>query len=310
MIEKYGVTHVFTAPTALRALRKFPEQWMRSADISSLKILFAAGEPLDAPTYEWARAALNVPVIDHYWQTESGWAMLTNPVGVEMLPVKPGSPTMPAFGHNLEVVDADGNSLPRGEKGFLVDHGPLPPGMLMTLWNDDERYIQSYWSHFKGKLLYMTGDYAIQDADGYFWMLGRADEVLNVSGHRLGTREIEEVISGHPAVAEAAVIGVRHELKGEGVLVVAVLKQHIAPADQDSVARSITTLVRESIGPIATPDAIHFVSMLPKTRSGKIMRRVIRAVYQGDNIGDLSTIEDDATVDMVREAIDVLKGDL
>jgi acyl-coenzyme A synthetase/AMP-(fatty) acid ligase len=182
--------------------------------------------------------------------------------------------------------------------------------MLMTLWNDDERYIQSYWSHFKGKLLYMTGDYAIQDADGYFWMLGRADEVLNVSGHRLGTREIEEVISGHPAVAEAAVIGVRHELKGEGVLVVAVLKQHIAPADQDSVARSITTLVRESIGPIATPDAIHFVSMLPKTRSGKIMRRVIRAVYQGDNIGDLSTIEDDATVDMVREAIDVLKGDL
>jgi acyl-coenzyme A synthetase/AMP-(fatty) acid ligase len=168
--------------------------------------------------------------------------------------------------------------------------------MLMTLWNDDERYIQSYWSHFKGKLLYMTGDYAIQDADGYFWMLGRADEVLNVSGH--------------PAVAEAAVIGVRHELKGEGVLVVAVLKQHIAPADQDSVARSITTLVRESIGPIATPDAIHFVSMLPKTRSGKIMRRVIRAVYQGDNIGDLSTIEDDATVDMVREAIDVLKGDL
>lgn len=310
VIEKYGVTHVFTAPTALRALRKFPEQWMRSADISSLKILFAAGEPLDAPTYEWARAALNVPVIDHYWQTESGWAMLTNPVGVEMLPVKPGSPTMPAFGHNLEVVDADGNSLPRGEKGFLVDHGPLPPGMLMTLWNDDERYIQSYWSHFKGKLLYMTGDYAIQDADGYFWMLGRADEVLNVSGHRLGTREIEEVISGHPAVAEAAVIGVRHELKGEGVLVVAVLKQHIAPADQDSVARSITTLVRESIGPIATPDAIHFVSMLPKTRSGKIMRRVIRAVYQGDNIGDLSTIEDDATVDMVREAIDVLKGDL
>lgn len=310
VIAKYGVTHVFTAPTALRALRKFPEHWMQSADISSLKILYAAGEPLDAPTYEWAKDALGVPVIDHYWQTESGWSMLTNPVGVEHLPVKPGSPTMPAFGHNLEVVDSDGNSLPRGEKGFLVDHGPLPPGMLMTLWNDDERYIQSYWSHFKGKLLYMTGDYAVQDEDGYFWMLGRADEVLNVSGHRLGTREIEEVISGHPAVAETAVIGVRHELKGEGVLVVAVLKQHIAPAEQDGVARSITTLVRESIGPIATPDAIHFVSMLPKTRSGKIMRRVIRAVYQGDNIGDLSTIEDDATVDMVREAIDVLKGDL
>jgi propionate--CoA ligase len=310
VIEKYGVTHLFTAPTALRALRKFPEEWMRAADISSLKLLFAAGEPLDAPTYEWASAALGVPVIDHYWQTESGSPMLTNPVGVELLPIKAGSPTFAAFGHRLEVVDPEGNPVARGEKGFLVEHGPLPPGTLMTLWNDDERFIQSYWSHFKDKLLYMTGDYAIQDADGYFFMLGRADEVLNVSGHRLGTREIEEVISAHPAVAEASVIGVRHELKGEGVLVVAVLKQHIAPADQDGVARGIKQLVRERIGPIAQPDAVHFVSTLPKTRSGKIMRRVIRAVYQGDTIGDLSTIEDDATVDQVREAVEMLRGDL
>ena len=310
VIEKYGVTHVFTAPTAMRALRKFPEQWMRSADISSLRLLYAAGEPLDAPTYEWASNTLGVPVIDHYWQTESGWGMLANPVGVELLPIKPGSPTMATFGHRLEVVDADGNPIPRGEKGFMIDHGPLPPGMLMTLWNDDERYLKSYWEHFKGKQVYMTGDYAIQDEDGYFWMLGRADEVLNVSGHRLGTREIEEVISGHPAVAEAAVIGVRHELKGEGVLVLSVLKQHITPAERDSVSRGITQLVRERIGAIATPDAIHFVNLLPKTRSGKIMRRVIRAVYQGDSIGDLSTIEDDATVDMVREAVDMLKSDL
>jgi propionyl-CoA synthetase len=145
--------------------------------------------------------------------------------------------------------------------------------MLLTLWNDDDRYIKSYWAHFKDKLLYMSGDYAIEDADGYFWMLGRADEVLNVSGHRLGTREIEEVVSAHDAVAEASVIGVRNELKGEGVLVVAVLKQHIAPADQDGVARQIKQLVRERIGPIASPDAIHFVNTLPKTRSGKIMRR-------------------------------------
>ncbi|EFO80614.1 AMP-dependent synthetase and ligase [Oscillochloris trichoides DG-6] len=310
VIEKYGVTHVFTAPTALRALRKFPDQWMKNSDISSMQILYAAGEPLDAPTYEWAKDTLGVPVIDHYWQTESGWSMLTNPVGVELLPIKAGSPTKAAFGHFLEVVDSDGNPVPRGEKGFLVDHGPLPPGMLMTLWNDDDRYVKSYWNHFKEKLLYMTGDYAIQDEDGYFWMLGRADEVLNVSGHRLGTREIEEVVASHQAVAENCVIGVRHELKGEGVLVVAVLKQHIAPADQDGVARELRTLVRERIGPIASPDAIHFVNMLPKTRSGKIMRRVIRAVYQGDNIGDLSTIEDDATVDMVREAVDVLKGEL
>ncbi len=310
VIEKYGVTHVFTAPTALRALRKFPDQWMKDSDISSMRLLYAAGEPLDAPTYEWAKETFGVPVIDHYWQTESGWSMLTNPVGVEMLPIKAGSPTKAAFGHFLEVVDPDGNPVERGEKGFLVDHGPLPPGMLMTLWNDDERYVKGYWEHFKGKMLYMTGDYAIQDEDGYVWMLGRADEVLNVSGHRLGTREIEEIVAAHPAVAENCVIGVRHELKGEGVLVVAVLKQHVTPAERDGVARGIRTMVRERIGPIASPDAIHFVNMLPKTRSGKIMRRVIRAVYQGDNIGDLSTIEDGATVDMVRDAVDMLKDDL
>ncbi|NJN15834.1 MAG: propionate--CoA ligase [Oscillochloris sp.] len=309
VIEKYGVTHVFTAPTALRALRKFPDHWMQNADISSMRLLYAAGEPLDAPTYEWATETLKVPVIDHYWQTESGSPMLTNPYGVEQLPIKAGSPTKPAFGHRLEVVDSDGNSVPKGEKGFLVQRGPLPPGTLKTLWGDDSRYIQSYWSQFKDKLLYMSGDYAIEDADGYFWMLGRADEVLNVSGHRLGTREIEEVISAHQAVAEASVIGVRNNLKGEGVLVVAVLKQHIAPADQDAIREEIRMLVRNKIGAIATPDAIHFVGSLPKTRSGKIMRRVIRAVYQGDNIGDLSTLEDDATIDMVREAVDILKGE-
>lgn len=310
VIEKYGVTHVFTAPTALRALRKFPDHWMKDRDISSLKLLFAAGEPLDAPTYEWAAATFGVPVIDHYWQTESGWSMLTNPVGVELLPIKPGSPTRAAFGHRLSVVDADGNPIAKGEKGFLVSSGPLPPGMLLTLYRDDERYLQSYWEHFKGKQLYMSGDYAIEDADGYFWMLGRADEVLNVSGHRLGTREIEEVIAAHAAVAENAVIGIKDELKGEGVLVVAVLKQHISPADEDHIAHELRQLVRDRIGAIATPNAIRFVNMLPKTRSGKVMRRVIRAVYQGDTIGDLSTLEDDATVDMVREAVDLLNRDL
>jgi propionyl-CoA synthetase len=310
VIEKYGVTHVFTAPTALRTLRKFPDHWMKDRDLSSLKLLFAAGEPLDAPSYEWATATLGVPVIDHYWQTESGSPMLSNPVGVELLPIKAGSPTRAVFGHRFAVVDTDGNPLPKGEKGFLAEYGPLPPGTLMTLYRDDERYLKSYWEHFKGKLLYMSGDYAIEDADGYFWMLGRADEVLNVSGHRLGTREIEEVIAAHSAVAENAVIGVKDELKGEGVLVVAVLKQHISPADEDHIAQELRQLVRDRIGAIATPNAIRFVNMLPKTRSGKVMRRVIRAVYQGDNIGDLSTIEDDATVDMVREAVDLLNRDL
>jgi len=310
VIEKYGVTCVFTAPTALRSLRKFPDHWMKERGLSSLRHFFSAGEPLDEPTYHWASAALGLPVIDHYWQTESGWPMLTNSVGIEELPIKPGSPTRSAVGHRLEVVDADGNPVPKGEKGFLVERGPLPPGTLMTLWNDDQRYVKDYWGHFQDKLLYLTGDYAIEDADGYFWMLGRADEVLNVAGHRLGTREIEEVISSHPAVAEVGVIGVKDELKGEGILVIAVLKDHVIQADQDSVAEQIRQLVRDRIGAIATPHAIHFVNMLPKTRSGKIMRRVIRSVYQGDTIGDLSTIEDGATVDMVREAIETMQQQL
>jgi propionate--CoA ligase len=310
IIEKYGVTCVFSAPTALRALRKFPDQWMKDCDLSSLRYFFTAGEPLDSPTYEWASQAVGVPVVDHYWQTESGWSMLTNSIGIEHLPIKAGSPTRPAVGHRLDVVDGDGNPVPRGQKGVLVEHGPLAPGMLMTIWGDDHRYIQSYWSHFKEKQLYLTGDYAIQDEDGYFWMLGRSDEVINVSGHRMGTREIEEVISGHSDVAEVSVIGVKDELRGEVPLVVAVLKQHISPADEDRIGQEMKEMVRQRIGAIATPNNVHFVNMLPKTRSGKIMRRVMRAVYQGDEIGDLSTIEEDATVDMVREAIETMRSQL
>lgn len=310
IIEKYGVTCVFSAPTALRALKKFDEKWIKERDLSSMRYFFTAGEPLDGPSYEWATGVLGVPVIDHYWQTESGWSMLANSYGIEKLPIKSGSPTKPAVGHRLKVVDGDGNDLEAGQKGLLVEEGPLAPGMLMTIWGDDKRYLQSYWSYFKDKQLYLTGDYAIQDADGYFWMLGRSDEVINVSGHRMGTREIEEVISYHPSVAEVSVIGVKDELRGEVPLVVAVLKQHVAPADEDKVAEEMKQLVRDRIGAIAMPQSIHFVSMLPKTRSGKIMRRVMRAVYQGDEIGDLSTIEEDATVDMIREAVEAMRHQL
>jgi propionate--CoA ligase len=310
IIEKYGVTVVFSAPTALRALRKFPDKWIKENDLSSMRYFFTAGEPLDAPTYEWATSMLGVPIIDHYWQTESGWSMLANSYGLEKLPIKPGSPTKPAMGHRLDVVDGDGNPLERGQKGLLIEHGPLAPGMLMTIWGDDKRYLKSYWSHFKDHQYYLTGDYAIQDEDGYFWMLGRSDEVINVSGHRMGTREIEEVLSAHPAAAEVSVIGVKDETRGEVPLVVAVLKQDITPATEDKIAEEMKQLVRERIGAIATPQSIHFVSMLPKTRSGKIMRRVMRAVYQGDDIGDLSTIEEDATVDMVREAVDAMRTQL
>lgn len=310
IIEKYGVTCVFSAPTALRALKKFDEKWIKERDLSSLRYFFTAGEPLDGPSYEWATNILGVPVIDHYWQTESGWSMLANSYGIEKLPIKSGSPTKPAVGHRLKVVDGDGNPLPRGQKGLLVEEGPLAPGMLLTIWGDDKRYIQSYWSYFKDKQYYMSGDYAIEDEDGYFWMLGRSDEVINVSGHRMGTREIEEVISSHTAVAEVSVIGVKDELRGEVPLVVAVLKQHVAPADEDKVAEEMKQLVRDRIGAIATPQSVHFVNMLPKTRSGKIMRRVMRSVYQGDDIGDLSTIEEDATIDMVREAIEAMRRQL
>ncbi len=303
VIEKYGVTCVFSAPTALRGLRKFPDRWMKQSDISSLRLFFTAGEPLDEPSYQWASDALGVPIIDHYWQTESGWSMLANSVGLEQLPLKPGSPTKPAVGHRLQVVDEDGNPVPKGKKGFLVEQGPLPLGMLLTLWNDEQRYLNDYWRYFKNKSLYLTGDYAIEDEDGYFWLLGRADEVLNIAGHRIGTRELEEVISAHPAIAEVSVIGIRDELKGEAGLVVAVLQDRIAASETDMIAGEIRQLVRERIGAIATPHAVRFVNALPKTRSGKIMRRVIRAAYQGDHIGDLSTIEDGATVDMVRESV-------
>jgi len=309
IIEKYGVTCVFSAPTALRALRKFPDSWIKDRDLSSVRRFFTAGEPLDEPTYQWAHDILNMPVIDHYWQTESGWSMLANSTGIEELPIKPGSPTKPAVGHRLEVVDIEGTPVQQGEKGLLVEKGPLAPGMLMTIWGDDNRYLNSYWRHFKDKQLYMTGDYAIEDKDGYFWMLGRADEVLNVSGHRLGTREIEEVVSSHPAIAETSVIGVKDEVRGEAVLVVSVLKSHISPTQEDTIAEEIRKLVRERIGAIASPHGVHFVNTLPKTRSGKIMRRVIRAVYEGENIGDLSTIEDDATVDMVREAVEAMRSE-
>jgi propionate--CoA ligase len=303
VIEKYGVTCLFSAPTALRVVRKFPEHWITDHDISSLRYVFAAGEPLDETTCRWVSKTLGVPMIDHYWQTESGWPMITNSPGIEMLPIKPGSPTRPAMGYRLKVVDSNGEPVPTGTKGLLVQEGPLVPGMLMTLWNDNERYVRNYWRYFPNKDLYLTGDYASEDEDGYFWMLGRADEVLNVAGHRIGTREIEEVLAAHPALAEVSVIGVRDELKGEAVLVIAVLKTDVFIESEDDVAREMRQMVRDEIGAIATPSSIHFVAALPKTRSGKIMRRVMRAIYEGEHVGDVSTIEDLATVDMLREAL-------
>ncbi|MEW6216626.1 MAG: acetate--CoA ligase [Candidatus Bipolaricaulota bacterium] len=305
---KHKVTVLFSAPTAMRMLRKYPASWVESHDLSKLRHVFLAGEPLDEPTYHWAVQTLNKPVVDHYWQTESGWPMITNHMGLQPLPVKPGSPTRAAVGWKLEVVDEKGDPRPRGQRGYLVGHPPLPPGALQTLWGDDERYVQSYWDYFTrhAKRLYFSGDYAIQDEDGYFRLLGRADEVINVAGHRMGTREVEEVVSGHPGVAEVSAIGIEDEVKGEAIATFVVLKKGVE--ENEALHKEIVGLIRESIGPIATPKALRVVPRLPKTRSGKVMRRVLKALCEGKTMGDLSTIEDGASVDEIRTALDELGG--
>jgi propionyl-CoA synthetase len=304
VVEKHKVNVMFSSPTAMRMLRKFPSEWFEKHDLSSLRYVFLAGEPLDEPTWRWANEALGKPVVDHYWQTESGWPMLSNMPGVEMLPFKPGSPTRPVYGWDLLVVNDRGEEMPRGQRGLLVSRPPLPPGTFLGIWGDDERYLATYWRHFPGQLLFYTGDFAVEDDDGYFWVLGRADEVINVAGHRLGTREVEEVISGHPAVAEASAIGVADELKGQAVVAFAVLKQGQEPGE--AMKKSIINLVREKIGPVATPRDVQFVRILPKTRSGKVMRRVLKGLVEGAGLGNLSTLEDGASVEEIRKAVQAM----
>lgn len=303
-MEKYGVTCVFSAPTALRILKKYPLKWIKDRDLSSLRYFFLAGEPLDEPTYYWAKEILGTKIIDHYWQTESGWSILTGRC-IEDLLVKPGAAGVPAMGYDLLVVDEQGNETPHGEKGTLVSRAPLPPGSLMTVYGDDERYKQTYWEIFPGKQYYYTGDYAIQDTEGYFKVLGRADEVIKIAGHRLGTREIEEAISSHDAVAENSCIGVEDKVKGTVVIAFVVLKEGIDPSEE--LKREIIQIVRDDVGPIAAPKAVEVVKMLPKTRSGKIMRRVMKGVYEGKKLGDLSTIEDDMSIIEVAAAIELMK---
>ena len=300
-IEKYKVNRLFTSPTAFRVLKKYDEKHITAHNLSSLKAIFLAGEPLDAPTWEWAtRVTKNIPIIDHYWQTESGWAILTNPWGVEQVKIKPGSPTFPAWGWNLKVIDQTGKEMPAGEKGFLVATPPTPPGCLTTVYNDDERYVTAYFKQFPG-FVYATGDYAIKDKDGYYFVLGRADEVIKVAGHRLGTREIEEAISAHPAVAEQCCIGIEDKEKGQVPVAMIVLKEGREPTEE--LKAEINQMVRNNVGAIAAVHAIRFVSKLPKTRSGKIIRRVIKAIFEGKELGDLSTIEDGTSVDEIRDAL-------
>ncbi len=302
IVEKYKVRTMFSAPTAIRILRKQDPKFMRQHDVSSLRYLYLAGEPLDAPSYEWVKANLDRVVIDHYWQTESGWPMLANCAGVELQPIKPGSPTFAVYGYDLKVVEhGTGKPVPAGERGVLVAKPPLPPGCLTTVWGDDQRFLDSYFGHFK-ELLYYTGDYAIQDKDGYFFVLGRADEVINIAGHRLGTREIEEAISGHPAVAEVAAVGVADELKGQAVVAFVVLKNDAKLTPQQAEVE-IKKQVDDVVGAIARPREVHVVNALPKTRSGKVIRRAITAMAEGRDPGDLSTLEDSAAIEGIQTAV-------
>jgi len=303
IIGKFKVNTVFSAPTAFRILRKYDEKYITENDLSSLRTIYLAGEPLDKSTYEWMNRVLgeNVAIIDNYWQTETGWPILANPYGIAPLKVKPGSPTKPMWGWNLLVVDNEGNEVPKGTKGFLVAIPPTPPGVLLTVYKNDERYVNSYYKAFPDKMYYATGDYAIEDEDGYFFVLGRADEVIKVAGHRLGTGEMEAVLNTHPKIAEVSCIGVADEIKGEVPVAMIVLKEGVTGDEQ--LRNELKTLIREKIGPVATPKAIYFVDALPKTRSGKVIRRAIKNLVEGKDPGDLSTIEDISVIDKIKEVI-------
>ncbi|WP_430390945.1 propionate--CoA ligase [Dyella sp. 20L07] len=303
LCERYGVRTMFSSPTGIRVLKKQDTSWLKKYDLSKLKWLFLAGEPLDEPTAHWITDGLGVPVIDNYWQTETGWPAITLMPGLDLKSVKFGSPGLPSPGYRMKVIDeSTGEELPPNRKGVLVFEPPLPPGCLTTVWRDDDRYVQSYFSHFN-ELLYSSLDWAIRDENGYTTILGRTDDVINVAGHRLGTREIEESVSTHPAVAEAAVIGVHDDLKGQVPVVFATLKQDAGGA-ASAVALAMQQRVVDQLGGVAKPSRVYVVSALPKTRSGKLLRRSLQALAEQRDPGDLSTLDDPGALDEVRRALE------
>ncbi|MET3175192.1 UNVERIFIED_ORG: propionyl-CoA synthetase [Arthrobacter sp. UYCu721] len=303
VVQDHKVNVLFTAPTALRAIRKADPQAAELAkyDIATLRTLFAAGERLDTDTYRWAGEVLGVPVVDHWWQTETGWAICANPRGLEDLPFKPGSPTVPMPGFALQIVDGSGAAVQQGEEGNIVLGLPLPPGTLTTLWQNDDRYVSSYLAAFEGS--YATGDSGYRDADGYVFVMGRTDDIINVAGHRLSTGAIEQVIASHPAVAECAVIGVADPLKGQRASGYVVLKAGVT-AEEDELVRELIALVRKDIGPVADFKHATVVEALPKTRSGKILRKTMRQIADGEEYVVPSTIEDP---DVIGQLVGVLR---
>ncbi len=304
LCEKYRVRTMFSSPTAARVLKKHDVDYIRRHDLSSLQYLFLAGEPLDEPTAQWITDALGKPVIDNYWQTETGWPVLCLLPGLDMKPVKFGSPGFPNLGYRTKIIhESTGEEVGPGEKGVLVLQPPLPPGCMSTLWHDDARFLRSYFGHFK-ELLYSSLDWAIRDADGYTFILGRTDDVINVAGHRLGTREIEEAVSSCPVVAEAAVVGVADELKGQVPVVFATLRQATAePHARVAAADGMRKQVEHNLGAVARPARIYVVGALPKTRSGKLLRRSLLALAQGGDPGDLSTLDDPNALEEVKRAL-------
>ena len=308
LVEKYKVTVMFSAPTAVRVLKKQDPALLTKYDLSSLRALFLAGEPLDEPTAQWISQGLGKPIIDNYWQTETGWPILSLCNGVEKADSKFGSPGKAVYGYDVKLLDDQTGEELTGpnQKGVVAIEGPLPPGCMQTVWRDDARFVSTYWKSVPGKLVYSTFDWGIRDADGYFFILGRTDDVINVAGHRLGTREIEESISAHPNVAEVAVVGVADQLKGQVAMAFAVVKDASLIADAAACLKlegEIMKLVDNDLGAVARPARVRFVTILPKTRSGKLLRRAVQAVCEGRDPGDLTTMDDPAALQQIKDLV-------
>jgi len=307
LVEQFKVSTMFSAPTAIRVLKKQDPALLKKYDLSSLRALYMAGEPLDEPTAQWISEGLGKPIIDNYWQTETGWPILSAQPGIEEVPTRFGSPSFPVVGFDVQVLNEQtGQPVNAGEKGVLAIVPPLPPGVMTTIWQNDERFVEAYFTTIPARQVYSTFDWGRVDEDGYFFILGRTDDVINVAGHRLGTREIEESVNCHDSVAESAVVGVADQLKGQVAVAFAVLKNPAmaeTPEDAKKLEAAIMKLVDEQLGAVARPSRVHFVAALPKTRSGKVLRRAIVAVCEGRDPGDLTTIEDPHTLDQIKESV-------
>jgi propionyl-CoA synthetase len=307
IVQDHKVSVMFSSPTAIRVLKKQEPEYITRHDLGSLRHIFLAGEPLDEPTHRWLSEATGKPVIDHYWQTETGWPILTAVPGIEQTPVKFGSPAFAAYGYDLRLLrESDASDAADNEKGVVTVVPPLPPGCMSTVWGDDERFVQTYFTTFSTRQVYSTFDWGIRDSDGYYFILGRTDDVINVAGHRLGTREIEEAVQAHPNIAEVAVVGVADPVKGQLPIAFAVVKETAKIATPELRAaheKEVMAKVDSQLGAIARPGRVHFVSMLPKTRSGKLLRRSIQALAEGRDPGDLTTLEDPGALEQVRAAI-------